>query len=252
MAVYKSVNNPMRDSNIFAKMFVPLELRDKSPQTLLWQNSAPNSSRWTCPIALIAEQESEDLLRFVNDTFEPQERRSREEGIKFVHDNETYEVEVHIEASMKDLKVRMMESGLGGADCLMCTTRQSDWKDVEKLNDDNYFNITRTSEKTLEIYNKMIEEEGEIVKKKNDYETRTGLTSESLSECDHSYITVTHQYINGTTWFLKMMYHMKSNLLQWTARGQTNQDKISKAKTTIIADIEKKTGLRFEQHDATQ
>jgi hypothetical protein len=175
----------------------------------------------------------------------------RNEGIKFVHDNETYEVEVYIEASMKDLKVRMMKSGLGGADCLMCTTRQSDWKDVAKINNDNYFNICRTSEKTLETYNKMTEEEGKIVKKKNDYESRMRLASEPLSECDHSYIIVTHQYINGTTWFLKVMYHMTSNLLQWTARGQTNQDQIAKAKSTIMADIEKKTGLQFEQHDAT-
>ncbi|CAF1026478.1 unnamed protein product [Didymodactylos carnosus] len=104
----------------------------------------------------------------------------------------------------------------------MCTTRQRDWKHVAKVNDDNYFNICRTSEKTVETYNKMKKEEGEIVKKENDYESSMGLTSEPLSECDHSYITVTHQYINGTTWFLKMMYHMKPNLLQWVARGQTN------------------------------
>ena len=74
----------------------------------------------------------------------------------------------------------------------------------------------------------MIKDEGEIVRRKDDYETRMGLTSVPLSECDHAFITVTHQYLNATSWFLKILYHLKANLLQWSARGEINQKKIAK------------------------
>ncbi|CAF4407426.1 unnamed protein product [Didymodactylos carnosus] len=73
---------------------------------------------------------------------------------------------------MKDLKVRTMESGLGGADCLMCYTRQTDWKNVNKIRDKNAFQITRTAEKTMKLYEEVTKESGEIKKARNDYDRR--------------------------------------------------------------------------------
>ncbi|CAF1103757.1 unnamed protein product [Didymodactylos carnosus] len=198
-SIYRANQNPMTDANIFSKMMGPLSLSDSATGETFWRNQAPNSAFWTRPLALIAEKENFELIRFVNETFEPQEQMLRENGLSFDHNGQTYKVFIVIEDSMKDMKVRMVESGLGGADCLICYTRQTEWKDVKKLNEENAFLITRTAEKTMNLYNEMIEESGEIKKRKNDYETRAGLTSEPLSTSDHHFLTLIHQYINGTT-----------------------------------------------------
>ena len=138
----------------------------------------------------------------------------------------------------------MGESGLGGADCLMCHTRQADWKDIKKINEDDAFQITRTAEKTMDLYKEMIEEKGQIVRKKNDYEVRAGLTTEPLSNSDHHYITLTRQYINGTTWFLNIFYRTTANLLVWAIRGEDSQAKLKTAKLSVLKHIEENTGLK--------
>ncbi|CAF1427527.1 unnamed protein product, partial [Didymodactylos carnosus] len=77
--------------------------------------------------------------------------------------------DVVIENSMKDLKVRTMESGLGGADCLLCTSRRADWKDVSKIEDPDYFAINHTAEKTLDTYKTLLRADGELEKTTGDY-----------------------------------------------------------------------------------
>ncbi|CAF1096979.1 unnamed protein product [Didymodactylos carnosus] len=230
---------------------VPLSLSDTNSGRDFWKNQTPNSAFWARPMALIAEKENPELIRFVNETFEPQEQALRENGLSFEHNGQKYNISIIIEDSMKDMKVRMVESGLGGADCLMCHTRQADWKDVKKINEENAFQITRTAEKTVQLYKEMIEEKGEIVRRKNDYEVRAGLTTEPLSSSDHHYITLTHQYINGTTWFLNIFYRIKANLLMWAIRGEDSQSKLKAAKQSVLKHIEEYTGLKLDQCDSS-
>ncbi|CAF1445777.1 unnamed protein product [Didymodactylos carnosus] len=194
--------------------------------------------------------ENRELLRFVNEKFEHHEKNLEENGLTFQYKNDTYNVKIKIEASMKDMKVRMAESGLEGAECLMCSTKQEDWKDTKKISDPDFFNINRTAEKTLELYYQFVDDDGNILKRKNDYDTRTGLTSEPLSINDQHFITITHQYINGTSWFRKIMSHMRADILSWTVRGKDKQEHIEKEKSIIIATIQTKTGLRLNQCDS--
>lgn len=250
-SVYRANQNPMTDANIFSKMMVPLSLSDTNTGQEFWRNQTPNSAFWARPMALIAEKENPELIRFVNEIFEPQEQALRENGLSFDYNGQNYKVSVIIEDSMKDMKVRMVESGLGGADCLMCHTRQADWKDVKKISEEDAFQITRTAEKTVQLYKEMIEEKGQIVRKKNDYEVRAGLTTEPLSTSDHHYITLTHQYINGTTWYLNIFYRISSNLLVWTIRGEENQAKLKVAKYSVLKHIEENTGLKLDQCDSS-
>ncbi|CAF4439554.1 unnamed protein product [Didymodactylos carnosus] len=180
-SVYRALDNPVSDPNIFAKMYVPLFLTDTQTQETLWINETPNSAFYTRPLALIAEKESADLIKFINEKFEPEEQKLREKCIDVEYGVQKYSVSIIIEDTMKDLKVRTVESGLGGADCLMCYTRQTDWKNKDKIKDESAFLITRTAEKTMKLYSTMAEESGQIKKTKNDYETRAGLTNEPIS-----------------------------------------------------------------------
>ena len=131
---------------------------------------------------------------------------------------------------MKDMKIRIAESGLEGAQCLICDTKQEDWKNSKKILDYNFLKINRTAEKTITLYNQLVDSDGNILKRKNDYDTRTGLTSKPLSSNDQHFITITHQYIDGTSWILKIMCHMRAHTLSWVIDDKDKQDRISKGK----------------------
>ncbi|CAF1607223.1 unnamed protein product, partial [Didymodactylos carnosus] len=156
MTMYRSVNSPMESANIFSKMFSPLSLKSDK-DVVLWSNPSPNSSHYCRPLALIAEKESKELLRSVNERFEPPEKRLSEQGVDFEFNGTNYQVSIKTEASMKDLKIRTLESGLGGAECLLCSTRSEDWKNLGKLKKFDSFSIDRTAEKTLELYKQMVD-----------------------------------------------------------------------------------------------
>ncbi|CAF1498786.1 unnamed protein product [Didymodactylos carnosus] len=46
-SVYRSLDNPMNDPNIFAKMFVPLSLTNTQTDEVVWKNDTPNSAFYT-------------------------------------------------------------------------------------------------------------------------------------------------------------------------------------------------------------
>ena len=89
-----------------------------------------------------------------------------------------YEVCHTITDTMKDLIFKKKLSGIGGADCIICESRKKDWIDAEKIK--HGFPINRLAEHSIDLYNKLVEEGGEINKRPGDYETRKGLTSEAF------------------------------------------------------------------------
>ena len=92
-SVYRAKDNPMLDPNLFCGMAVPLSLTDEVTQALIWHNETPNSSFWTRPSLITAEKESLDLLKYVNDFFEPQDK-SLEKGVHLILNGISYHVKI--------------------------------------------------------------------------------------------------------------------------------------------------------------
>ena len=46
---------------------------------------------------------------------------------------------------MKNIEIRIAESGLEGAQYLTCDTKQEDWKNSKKILDYNFLKINRTA-----------------------------------------------------------------------------------------------------------
>ena len=95
---------------------------------------------------------------------------------------------------MKDLKLKRAISGLGGADCILCITKQYDWKDASQIK--KGFAINRSAAETWELFAKLVTPDGNILTKANDFETRQGLTQKPITCSDQHSITITHSYIN--------------------------------------------------------
>ena len=66
-------------------------------------------------------------------------------------------------------------TGLVGADCVLCESRATDWSDEEKVEEG--FELVRTAEVTMAIYNQVVKAGGTIRRKAGDWDTRKGVTT---------------------------------------------------------------------------
>ena len=104
------------------------------------------------------------------------------------------------------------------------------------------FKIDRTAADTRKIFESVLED-GEIVIKPKDFAVRSGVTKEPLSDSDQHNITITHSYINGCTWFMKVLYRCHSDYQKWEEKA--GLEKILK-KDVVRDTIKEKTGLRLD------
>ena len=161
---------------------------------------------------MIREKESDDeLLQFViKETDNARNDLNRNGVIIQVGDGEEVHVSCMIKDTMKDLKFKKMISGLGGAACILCKSKVQDWTDINKLKDG--FKINRFAADTRDIFQSVIDDNGNICIRPHDFETRAGVTQEPISDSDQHGITITHSYINGTTWYMKMLYRCHADI----------------------------------------
>ena len=113
---------------------------------------------------------------------------------------------------MKDLKFKKIVSGLSGADCLLCKSKQAEWTKLALIEPGESFKINRSAADTRHIFNSVVDSNGNIRTKPYDFDVRSGVTREPLSDSDQHSITITHSWINGCSWFLKLLYRCYMNL----------------------------------------
>ena len=167
-----------------------------------------------------------------------------ENGIDVVVvDEHSLHVSCFIKDTMKDLKFKKSISGLGGADCILCKSKVSDWTDLTKIK--KGFKIDRTAADTQKIFRSVIDEDGSIIIKPKDFDVRSGVTKEPLSDSDQHSITITHSYINGCTWFLKLLYRCHSDYQRWEQKAGFGQH-LNTSKEGVREKITKETGLRLD------
>ena len=145
---------------------------------------------------------------------------------------------MNITDSMKDLKLKRKISGLGGANCILCVTKQADWTDVTNIVQG--FPINRSAEETWQLYEELVNEDGEIETASGDFEIRKGLTSSQLS------ITITHGYINGTSWFLKVLYRCHIDYRKWVKRSGPLGEPLEASRIRVLDIIERMTGMDLD------
>ena len=233
------------EDHMFQYGIIPLKLVrdvDGDTQEILWQNKVPNSARSLRPIYLIREVETDaELLDFVINETDVVRNDLNMNGLSIRVDGEDVHVSCVMKDSMKDLKFKKAISGLGGADCILCKSKVSDWTNLQKIQEGG-FKIDRSAADTQNIFNNVLDENGNICIKPGDFETRSGVTKKPLSDSDQHCITITHSYINGTTWYLKMLYRCYIDLKTWVEKAGY-RDRLFKSKGDVRDTIKQKTGL---------
>ena len=192
--------------NMFLYGLVVLKLvckRENGEEIVLWQNKTHNSSGTLQPIYLLREQETDaELLNLVIPSTDLVRKDLFENGLCEYFGDICIQINVNITDSMKDLKLKRKISALGGADCILCVTKQADWTDSTNIVQG--FPINRPAEETWQLYEELVNEDGEIETSSGDFEIRKGLTKIPITTSSQLSITITHGYINGTSWLMAL------------------------------------------------
>ena len=166
MPKLKSAQSTDDAEHIFQYGLIPLRLTEKNnehKETVKWENSVMNSARSFRSVFTIREKEdNHELLELVIKSIDGARRDLNENGTLISVGGQNVHLSCNIKDTMKDLKFKKMISGLGGADCLLCKSKQNDWTNPAMLEDETSFQINRTDVNTREIFLSVIDEEGNI------------------------------------------------------------------------------------------
>ena len=244
MARLKSKKAADDAEHIFQYGLTPLRLTqtsDNNDVVDIWNNKTPNSPHALRPIYLIREKEDDpNLLNLVIKQVDAARKTLNEDGFEILVDGEVIKCSCVIKDTMKDLKFKTKISGLGGAACLLCKSEVKDWTHPERSRDG--FKIDRTAADTYQIFLSVIDANGDIRTAPRDFERRSGVTKEPISDSDQHCITITHSYINGCSWFLKIMYRCHADYPIWVERAGYKQV-LDSSKNKVRDTIKEKTGL---------
>ena len=139
-----------------------------------------------------------------------------------------------------DLIIKKKVCGLGGADCILCVTKQADWTDVS-----NIAQINRSAEDTWHFYEHLVNEEGEIETASGDFGIRKGLTKKPITTPQLS-ITITHGYINGTSCLLKILYRCHIDYRHWIKRSGPIGQPLDESRLRVLDIIKTMTGMELD------
>ncbi|CAL4194646.1 unnamed protein product, partial [Meganyctiphanes norvegica] len=242
-SVMKSKSALGAASNMFVYGIVPLHV--KVNDCMIWKNPAPNSPEFLRPVYLVREKENDPvLINYVIQSTDSARDTINSNGLVVNTHSIAINTSVVIKDTMKDLKLKKSLSGLGGADCIICATKQDEWMIEERIKEG--FAITRSAEETLCLYQSLVNEDGQVPKKQKDFKVRKGLTKQPITTSDQHSICITHSFINVTTWFLKLLYRLNQDYLVWRESKTVLEEYIRKGKDNVYDIILKNTGMALD------
>ena len=142
---------------------------------------------------------------------------------------------------MKDFKLKRSTSGLGAAYYIICVSKTDDWTNPTNIR--NGLPIERNAAEILTLYQQFVDYHGNISIGQGEFDTRKGLTKAPITTSGQHSITITHSYINVTTWFLNLLYQINAKYLVWNASKIYLGCHIRRGKDRVFEIINISTGL---------
>ena len=129
----------------------------------------------------------------------------------------THTMKLKIASHMLDGKAAKIYNGLGGAYCDLCQLPKVDSNDLEII--EAGFSIDRTKSDIDNFFDDPdnIDEDGNIVKRVNDYLIRLGITQKPIAEHMVLSTQVLHTLLRTFDHFMEVVVHMKAAVFSWSA-----------------------------------
>ena len=142
---------------------------------------------------------------------------------------------------MFDRKAADQYLGLGGAYCDLCTSSKDQCMNVDVIAAGFYIN--REVETIQQIFDDLQHGDGTLLKHKNDYDIRQGVTNKPIATNSVKSSEVLHALLRSFDHFMKTVVHVKAGVFDWSESPTSrNKQFLDNAK----AEIKKKIFDCFE------
>ena len=119
-------------------------------------------------------------------------------------------VKVNIASHMMDMKAANQYLGLVGAYCDLCDHSRDDCHDPDIVQ--GGFSITRTVADLHSIFEEVADNNGVIIKQKDDYSTQKGLTSKPIPNHEVISVQVLHALLRSFDHYMKIAVHLRAEV----------------------------------------
>ena len=211
-------------------MFCPLKLQD-SNKKVVWMQPSPNSASSQRPLSLQMGKESSESLKSLA-VFNEDITRMKEVGSSIEINGAPIQVFTEISGHMMDRKAAQLYTGLGGSYCDLCSYSKEECLQEDIVKEG--FKITRSIQEINSIFEELANEDGDIVRGKNDYAVRKGVTKKPIATGEVISQQVLHALLRTFDHWMKTGVHLKAGVLDWSESPHSvNLKVLNKAKQDI-------------------
>ena len=241
-SIYNQVNNA-QTNNMILTMFCPLSIENNGQ--ILWCQKSPNSPYSQRPLALQMGKESIENLQTLSIFNKPLEHLV---NIGFqLSDNIT--VKIKLGSYMMDRKGTDYYLGVAGAVCDLCSLSKNKCHNINIVSEG--INIDRDIDSLHRIFEELVQEDGNILKRKKDYNIRKGVCNKSIATNQAFCIQVLHSLLRCFDSFMKAVVHVKAGVFDWSDAKPEHKIKLGDAKHKLQNKIVEETGVKWDFPDKT-
>ena len=230
--------------NIVSYMFVVLEIYEikhnpnssQNQYVLVYSEPLPNSSDASRPITLIMGKENNETLGEFIPLIQSEISDIQEDGLCINIDSRVMNIEIEINSTMTDGKMKTLLTGRGGAYCIVSDCSRDDGNITQRYIDG--FPIKGVSIPELWNIFSSIEKDGKVPKG-IPTKDRIGLTNKPLlSSTNVDFLPVLHVLLRVFEWSLKVIYHRRAGLSSWIEHTK-DRDILKETKKEVQYILEK-------------
>ena len=241
-AIYNQKNNA-DTNNMILTVFCPLNMHEE--EKLVWEEECPNIANTQRPLILQMGKEERETLEaqgLLNEDIHSMTTQG------FLVGEQKRKVLVEGVHTMFDRKAADMYLGCTGAYCDLCI--KSKKQCLQHIKKREAFNIDRNVDTMHQIFADLADEDGEITKHNNDYQTRQGQIHKPIPNHEVKSTQVLHGLLRSFDHFMKAVVHVKAGSNDWSEiPGSYNKMFCDNSKNALRSALKESLHVKWDQPD---
>ena len=220
-------------------MFCPLAI-ENAEGIKVWEQKFPNAPQSQRPLALQMGKESLDTPQTLKVFNNPIETLNK---IGFRLPDLKANVKIEISNYMMDRKAANIYLGVYCAYCDLCSLSHDTCHNVDIVKQG--ININTRIETLYQIFEDLVQEDGTVLKQKEDYPVRRGVTSQPIATNQAFSVQILHALLRTFDHFMKNTVHVKAGVFDWSEAPSHNTQFLNNAKKELQEKIASESGIQW-------
>ena len=159
-------------------------------------------------------KEDKELLEKIVPPVDEEITKLHSSGVIVEVSGKVFNFEVEFIRSMNDGKMQKLLLGRGGAFCLLCPHTQEEAISLQQIKDGFEIREVEIDELNL-LYEDLVDEDGNVVKRRGDYSKRLGLTQCPITGVSIKTFPILHALLRGFDFCLKILHKLNAGVTLW-------------------------------------